>query len=478
MEQNKQETIQKLDLGPLFHNFFRLFARLWPLVLAAAVLLGGLRYVRSSVSYVPMYTASATFSVSTGMDTTTDIITGSSYYDNQATKQIVSSFPYIVSSEAMTERILETLGTSSMGGRINTPVVIGDSNFYTLSATSQDPQRALDLLNAVIENYPQVASFVVGNTQLSMLEEPTLPVAPSNQNNPLSSAIKWGIVGGVCACLVIFLLAASRSTVQKPEDLQKEVNLRCLGEIPQVRLRRRRKNPNQSISMLNNNTRNQIGDAFSALQVKLLRELERNDDRMLLVTSTMPGEGKTTVAVNLALSLAQNGRSVILVDADLRNQQVKNRLGVSFRSYGLAELISGKVTTPEDALTPIRGTSLLLLAGDTRTVRAMDQVDSPKMQKVLSSLRELADYVIVDAPPSGILGDAAVLGRSVDKALYVVRYDGVSRRQVVDSILGLSRRNVELCGYVINGAASKHSGYGYGKYGYGAYGKKNYGSSD
>lgn len=474
MEQNnQQETIQKLDLGPLFHNFFRLHGRLWPLVLGVAVLLGGLRYARSAASYVPMYTASATFSVSSGMDTTTDIMAGSSYYDSQATRQIVSSFPYIISSEAMTERILETLGTSSMGGRINAPTVIGDSNFYTLSTTSQDPQRALDLLNAVIENYPQVASFVVGSTQLSMLEEPTLPVVPSNQNNPLPSAIKWGIIGGICGCVVIFLLAASRSTVQKPEDLQKDVNLRCLGEIPQVRLRRRRKNPNQSISMLNSHTRNQISDAFSAMQVKLLRELERKDDRMLLVTSTMPGEGKTTVAVNLALSLAQNGRSVILVDADLRNQQVKNRLGIHSRSYGLVELISGKVQDPKDALIPIRGTSLLLLAGDTRMTRAMDQVDSPKMRSILSSLRKLADYVIVDAPPSGILGDAAVLGRSVDKALYVVRYDGVSRRQVVDSILDLSRRNVELCGYVINGTASKHSGYGYGKYGYGAYGKKN-----
>lgn len=477
MEQNnQQETMQKLDLVPLFHNFFRLLGRLWPLVLGLAVLFGGLRYVKSATSYVPMYTASATFSVSSGMDTTTDIMTGSSYYDSQATRQIVSSFPYIISSEAMTERILETLGTSSMGGWVNAPVVIGDSNFYTLSATSQDPQRALDLLNAVIENYPQVASFVVGTTRLSMLEEPTLPVVPSNGNSPLSSALKWGILGGIFGCVILLLLAAGRSTVQKPEDLQKEVNLRCLGEIPQVRLRRRRKNPNQSISMLNSGIRSQIGDAFSALQVKLLRELERSDSRMLLVTSTMPGEGKTTVAVNLALSLAQNGKSVILVDADLRNQQVKNRLGISSRSCGLAELISGKIKDPKDALIPLRDTGLLLLAGDTRMVRAMDQVDSPKMRSILSGLRDLADYVIVDAPPSGILGDAAVLGRSADKALYVVRYDGVPRRQAADSILGLSRRNVALCGYVINGAAAKSSGYG--KYGYGSYGKKNYGSSN
>lgn len=472
MEQNnQQETVQKLDLGPLFHNFFRVFTRLWPLVLAAAVLLGGLRYVQASISYVPMYTASATFSVSSGMDSTTDILTGSTYYDSQAAKQIVSSFPYIISSEAMTGRILETLGASSMEGRINPPVVIGDSNFYTLSATSQDPQRALDLLNAVIENYPQVASFVVGNTQLSILEEPVLPTVPSNQSNPLSSAVKWGILGGACGCLVILLLAAGRSTVQKPEDLRQDVNLRCLGEIPRVRVHRRRKSSNQSVSMLNSRIRSQIGDAFSAIQVKLLRELERNDDRMLLVTGTMPGEGKTTVATNLALSLAQNGKSVILVDADLRNQQVKNRLGIFSRSYGLAELISGKVKDPRDALIPVKGSSLLLLAGDTRTVRAMEQVDSAKMRSILSDLRDLADYVILDAPPAGILGDAAVLGRSADKTLYVVQYDGASRRQVVDSILGLSRRNVEFCGYVINGAAVKKSGYGYGKYNYGAYGK-------
>lgn len=478
-DERKEGQQELIDLSRLLRSFLRTAQHWWPLILALALVFGGLRYVRARMSYRPKYTASATFSVSCGVDDATDLLGGSSYYDAQAAKQLVQSFPYIIRSEAMTERIKATLNREYINGTVNAPEVIGDSNFYTLSATSSDPQAALDLLQAVIENYPQVASFVVGNTRLSMIKDPVLPTAPSNPAPSLRTAGKGALLGAVLGCLVIFILSLGRVTVLSPRDLQKDVSLRCLGQIPEIHQHKRRKTGAEGVSMLNANQRSQLADPFSSLRVRLLRELEREDDRMILVTSTLPGEGKTTVSFNLALSLAQSGKSVILVDADLRNQQVKARFGIQEESLGLTELIRDKSIDLEGALIPVGDTGLRILAGSTRVPRAMDLLDSGRTRNILERLRSLADYVVIDAPPAGILGDAAVLGRSADRTLYVVRYDAVLRQTVCDSILGLSRRSVPMCGYVLNGMPGQHKGsgygygygYGYGK-GYGRYGEK------
>lgn len=471
-DERREEQDGLFELTRLLRSCLRTARRWWPLVLVLALALGSLQYIRAKRSYRPVYTASATFSVSCGVDNTTDLISGSSYYDAQAATQLVQVFPYIIRSEAMTERIKATLNRDTINGTVNTPRVIGDSNFYILSATSTDPQDALDLLQAVIENYPQVASFVVGNTRLSMIKEPVLPTAPSNGAPTLSTAVKGGLMGAALGCLIILLLSLGRVTVLSPRDLQREVSLRCLGQIPEVHRHKRRKTGLEGVSMLDANQRAQLADPFSSIRVRLLRELEREDDRMILVTSTLPGEGKTTVSFNLALSLAQSGKSVILVDADLRNQQIKERFGIREASPGLTELIRDKSLSLEEALLPVENTGLRILAGSTRVPRAMDLLDSNRTRNILEELRAMADYVVIDAPPSGILGDAAVLGRCADKTLYVVRYDGVLRQTVCDSILGLSRRNVPLCGYVLNGMPAQHKGTGYG-YGYGyGYGKK------
>lgn len=474
MEENRREReLQPIDLSRLLRSFLRTARRWWPLALALALLLGGLQYVRARRSYRPMYTASATFSVTVGVDDTTDLLGGTSYYDAQAARQLVQTFPYILRSEAMTERIKATLNRDVMGGVVNAPQVIGDSNFYTLSATSADPETALELLNAVIENYPQVASFVVGNTRLSMIREPVLPAAPSNSAPGLRTAARGGVIGLLLGCACIFLLSLGRVTVLSPQDLQREVSLHCLGQIPEAHRRRRRSSGSEGVALTNPTLRSQLADPFSALRVKLLRELGP-EDRMILVTSTLPGEGKTTLSYNLALSLAQSGRSVILVDADLRNQQVKDRFGIRQESPGLTELLRDRSLSVRDALLPVGDTGLQVLAGNTRVSRAMDLLDSGRTREILESLRPLADYVIVDAPPAGILGDAAVLGRCADRTLYVVRYDGVLRQTICDSMVSLSRRNVTLCGYVLNGVPVRHKegSYGYGKYGYGRYGEK------
>ena len=105
---------------------------------------------------------------------------------------------------------------------------------------------------------------------------------------------------------------------------------------------------------------------------------------------------------------------------------------------------------------PVPGVqNLQLLAGNTRMASPMGVLDTPKMRSLLEQTRALADYVIVDAPPAGILADAAVLCHSADQVLYVVRYDFASRNQVVDAMHSVTGRGAELAGFVINGRPTR-----------------------
>ena len=175
----EHNTDQKVDLELIFRNFLHVLKRTWWWVTLLAILVGALRYVQAQRSFVPQYTATASFSVKSGYVGTTDLVDSTQYYDNQAAEQVVSSFPYIICSEAMQERICLALNTSWINGTV-TASSIGETNIFTLTVTSTNPQDAYDILNAVIQNYPQVASFVIGGTQLSMIEEPQVPTVPVN----------------------------------------------------------------------------------------------------------------------------------------------------------------------------------------------------------------------------------------------------------------------------------------------------------
>ena len=135
---------------------------------------------------------------------------------------------------------------------------------------------------------------------------------------------------------------------------------------------------------------------------------------------TMPGEGKTTVSVNLALSLARKGARVILVDADLRRPSVKAALGIREPSQGLID--AAALDDPAQSaslLASVEGSTLRLLAGDTPRKDAR-QAPVRKIFRVIDFLRTQADYIILDTPPCGLLADSVSLARAADCAIYVL----------------------------------------------------------
>ncbi|EDN01839.1 chain length determinant protein [Pseudoflavonifractor capillosus ATCC 29799] len=462
------EAPEPIDLTALLGELWRIFTRMFWVPLVLAVLAGGLLGLRSWRGYTPMYRSEATFTVQL-LSNQYDITGVDSYYDKAAAEQLANTFPYLLSSDLMQQLLQRELGVGWLNGSI-TAQSVANTNLFSVQVTSTSAQDAYDILNGVIAVYPQVANYVVGSTELTVLVPPAVASQPYNAFQPTRTIIKGAVLGFGVGVVFLLVLAMASKTIRTREDMKKWMNVPCLGTLPTVSFKRRTGKTGGTVTILNDRTGSAFQESIRSLRIRFLREAERQESKVFLVSSTVPGEGKTTVAVNLALTLGQNGARVILVDMDLRKPSVKKALGLTAPSKGVPELLRGGEESPKAALMELEGTRVRVLAGDKAVENPRRQLESRKLSGLIKALREEADYVVIDTPPNGLLGDSTAMATLADGILYVVRAGKAQVPHIMDSIQLLSSSRTPLMGCVLNGVKENGGGYGYGHgYGYGGY---------
>lgn len=479
MEERKD---MEIDLGVLLWNFWKILRRTWWLIPVLALLAATAGYVKASRFYTPMYQSSASFTVMTGGE---DGQSYNFYYDTTTAGQLAKTFPYILGSSLLTDAMKEDMGTDVINGSVSAQAV-SDSNLITMTATSSNPEDAKAILESAIRVYPDVARFVIGSTQFNMIDVPTLPTEPYNRPSYTHQVEKWALMGAAAAVFLIALAALLRKTVQKPEELKEVMSLQCIGNIPEVHFKARSRSSEQAVSIRTEGIPQGFKESFVSLQVRLEREMENRNAKILMVTSTAAGEGKSVTAVNLALTAASHGKKVLLIDGDLRRQDTRKRI-TEKQGNGLEAVVNQGVPL-KDALFCDTSSGIWLLAGDKPAQHVPKILNSPAMREALETCREEMDLIIVDAPPCGMFEDAGVWAEYAECILYVVRHDFVQRRRIQDGISVLEDGRAAILGFAFNQVPVHRGGYGYygygrygygyygyGKYGYGKYGYANYG---
>ena len=423
--------------------------------------------LRAKMNYTPMYQSRAMFTVSSGYSSD-DILSYSYYYDNEAAKQLAAAFPYMLGTDVMNELVKNELGVSYINGSIRAEAV-ADTNLFILTVTSSDPQDAYDILEAVIASYPRVALYMVDYSQVIMKSEPTVPTAPYNSFSWKGSAVKGGMLGLGLSCLAALVLAMMRKTIFSAADLKASANVPILASVARTSAKKRRSGKG-IISLTHAGVDPDFVEAMRGLRIKLLRAMTEPGAQVILVTSTLPGEGKTTISANLALSLASSGLRTVLIDTDLRKQDTKAAVGVNDTRPGLPEYMADSNIKVASMLSPVPGSSLEVIC--STAAKRRPPMNAHKLEQLIERLRPDYDYIVLDTPPCGIISDAKFICRCADAIVYVVRHDYASRNQIVDSMQELADQKAKLTGCVLNDtpAVSHSKRYGYGQYGYGKYG--------
>ena len=464
MENEKQ--FEPIDLTLYLNRFLKTLRWTWLPILIISLLLGGYRYFRAYRSFSPQYETKAIFSVSSGTGNTGDIFDSSVYYDASAAEQIVKTFPSLLSTDFMQDLIKAELGLSYIPGYISASS-IAETSMFELRVTGSDPELICDVLRAVITAYPKASVYMLDNSQIYVVEEPQVPTTPINRFSGRNVMLGGFSRGVLCGLVVTLLLSLLNQTVSGENELRKMVNLPVVACLPQVRVKKRRKAGNV---LLRASDDPGMAEAIRGLRAKVRKKLDDHKGQVVLLTSTIPGEGKTTAAVNLALALAAEGHSTVLLDADLRNQTVCRLLGKGNQTPALMDLMRRKAPPVEQCLQSVANSSLQFISGSS-TRRRYYRMDHHALGRVVKELEARFDYVVIDTPPFSVVSDTAMLCRHADCVLYVVRQEYANKAHILDTILGIHQRGLPLTGCILNGVPRSRSRYGYGYgYGYGSYG--------
>lgn len=461
-EKDTKEEVEEIDLIAMIEDLLRGMAHFWIVILLSAVLLSALFAWRGLRSF------QTTYKVETNVSVSTDTGTGD---QSQSTANLLGKvFPYILTSGLLNDIVAEDLGRSTVPGKIKVTNV-PNTPLLTIAVTSNSLSDAEAVLQSVITNYPKVAQYVVGSTSLTIIGERKSSVAESARSVLFRAVRNGTAIALFLGALAGLFYAITYKTIKTPADIRSVVNTSYLGTLPVYRKKKRKNKANAGINILETNVQQSYMEALRQIRTKLERRLNKHKAKILMVTSSIPGEGKSTVSANLAISMAMNGKKILLVDCDLRNPSLKEVLNVNGSYPGIAALLQGE-TTLDKAITSYenRGINLHLIFGSDKPTTHIEILGSKSMKRFLDYVRDRYDLVILDTPPSAMLADAMLLASYADATLYVIMYDYARRQYVIDGITELTEAGVYITGCVINAGADSSSGYGYG-YGYG-YGKK------
>ncbi|MBE6820951.1 MAG: CpsD/CapB family tyrosine-protein kinase [Ruminococcaceae bacterium] len=210
-------------------------------------------------------------------------------------------------------------------------------------------------------------------------------------------------------------------------------------------------------------------ESFRVLRNVFVSSLNENE-KIIMTTSSVPGEGKTTIATNLAIALADHSKKILLVDGDIRHPSVAPLLGVDLKN------IEYETVTDLYKIAYLEKYKLHILIPTPAEDEQSGYFSSANIKQMFKKLRDSYDYIIVDTPPCGLISDALFIAQYADAAIFITYQDAVRISRVKNTLDSLMSTDIRILGCVLNGTVQGFSGYGYYGYGYGyGYGKYGYG---
>ena len=481
METNATTGNQKERSVDLF-SILRDVLRSWVLILMAAIVAAMGCFVYVTETYAPTYTSRATLVV-------TDTSGSSTVYSNLSTAMnLAQVFGSLFNDRTLQNRVADLAGLERFDGTVKA-VTVSETNLLVLSVTADSPLRAYQMTKALVDHHTEITGTVIGNAVLEVLEYPTVPAGPYAGMNRSARVKRVALLGALLAAAVVAAVSYFRDTVKNVEDVASKLDMPLLStlyhEEKYKTLRQWLQRRKKGILISDPTTSFGFTEACKQLRTRIVYRTRSRGQKVLLVTSVLENEGKSTVAANLALALAQNGQRTLLVDADLRKPSAARLFSLPENSGRLTAVLGGKAPF-EPEQWPKAAFDLRILC-DTQPSPAGTALANSKMEPLLRMARKSFDYIVVDTPPMSAAADAESLAAAADASILVVRQHTATVRMVNDAVDTL-RDTGHFLGGVFNNvytglgvpvAASHYGGYysHYGKYGrYGKYG--NYGKYD
>lgn len=459
MEKERQVPMKDQSLMPFALRVLIVdAARKWMLILVVAVIFGMGAYIYADTGYVPSYRTSATL-VLTTRDSASSIRT-----NLDAAADLAGVFTEILNSSVMRNTILKELDMTAFSGTILASA-IPETNLLTIDVTAGDPGTAFRVLQVLLDSHGMVTYEVMGDIVLEVLEYPVVPTGPENAADAGQAMVLATAGAGGAIFVLLVVLAYFKDVVRSREEAEQKLNCWCLGELPHERKRHTfRSHKKKHILITDPETSFRYVANLNKLRRRVGQHMQKG--KVLMVTSVLENEGKSTICANLAIAMARKKEKVLLIDLDFQRPACRRIMDSPSPEYWTDDVICGRVSLSEAVSTDKRSRMDILAA---RQVSHRDLTHSEGIRLLLEQARKHYHKVLIDLPPMNAASDTELVMEYADASLLVIRQNWARTVDLNRAIGNLQRGKAEFLGCVLNNVHASGSGYGTGYYRYGRY---------
>lgn len=442
-----------------------------------------------SITYfciTPKYESTAKFYVNNSSFSVGSASISLSSGDLTAARSLVDSYIVILQTRETLNDVSDYAGvnlTFSELGKMITAEAVDNTEIFAVTVTSEDPQEAEAIANAIAYILPKRITSIVEGTSAKVVEAAVVPSRPSSPSY-VKNTILGFLVGGILSVGVIILWIAFDTTIRREEDITRRCKYPLLAAVPDMTAKgkgnayyakdqpRSKKGKYATVALsglevIGPNICFAASEAYKLLRTKLQFSFtDENDSRVIGVSSALSGEGKSLTAVNLAYTLSQLGHKVLLVDCDMRRPTIAEKLKIQ-KKPGLSSYLT-RQSRLNELLQPCGiendvNAFYVITAGENPP-NPIELLSSERMKMSLKAMRESFDYVILDLPPVGEVSDALAVAKETDGMLLVTRQNVCNRYDFTSAVHEFEFVNAKILGIVFNDANESGSKYGKGYY--------------
>lgn len=406
--------------------------------------------------------------------------TGNDVYENlNLGADSASRLKNILESKELKDTVAKELGLKKFEGKTSAQT-LGESNLLEITVRSKSPYISYKEAESILSNYTRFSGDLVGGTELTVLERPKVQEKPEHPLENVKYSVFFSGVVFAMICALLAVMSFMRDTVHNSAEVESKIDAKLLATIMHEEKHRRGKRriggKKASILITDPVTSFRYTEDMRKLAARILNEMSEKNQKVLLVSSAMENEGKSTVSANIALAMSQINPKVVLVDMDFRKPSMYKILNMQGKDFvDLGEIVEKRIKPGTDVISEevrkmlckVPGTELSCVLCRKSVPQAVEKY-SDLLQNIIEELKKEADFVIIDTAPISFVSDAEELATMADTSVIVIRQHWVEAKEINDTIDALGGRE-HVLGCVFNnarkgnvGGAASEYGYGYG----------------
>lgn len=424
--------------------FLTLLRRVWIIILVFCVICGAASGIISRITYKPEYTVTQTFTINVLEHPEANTASTSETTLSKAVPSLMTSATFM---DYMSPFIEET-GAS---GRFMV-TSLSNTNLFYITVVGRSNEDCITIINTLDEKSTYIMSKVLGDCEMELIATPSTSKFPSNSPKYIQAIIIGAMLELVIAFALLLVHTKFAKTFFDIDEAEKILNSQCLAIINEENVKRRsdtKKQKNTMPIITSEDASLELNQSINKLSTRIMSYCRDKGANTIMLTSTIPGEGKTSICANVACNLADMGSRVLIVDCDLRKPNVFSSIDANKDENSLTKAIESDKNASE-FITKTDIENLYLLGNTATDENAVLNANSEKIKDIINSQKDNFDYILLDTPPVGMLGDGISISDAADAFVYVISHNYVNANYVKRSLSIFNSTDAKMLGFVIN----------------------------